>query len=154
MNESITLILPPSCPCIRVKDQQGNDHGEIVVGEVVTAKDWEAELGASRAARAAIRWFDSALANWERESRPEGDGSTDQARRLAWAAGLEEGLKGEHLQIDSLPNSPRLPPAWPNKGARAHANGWRLGDAIRRAVKIANGEPPVESIKEEATLHE
>jgi hypothetical protein len=133
---AVTIRLPPRTVAIRVEDSEGRLVAVVdPLGSVRTETDWEAELAAANAARAAVGWLASIVADdGHAPSNSDGDGTTQTHQDVAWAAGFRAGLAGEHVQLEY---GPRLPPEWLGKAAGSHRRGWGIGDAMRRALEIA-----------------
>jgi len=116
----------------------GERVATVHLGQVTTPKDWEAELMASRASRAAATWLNDLMGEWNRAEVRLGPMSPKE-KRVAWADGLRSGLVGDFFKTSAGVSTPGVPPTHATKAAAAFASGWHQGDALRRAAEMGAG---------------
>ena len=104
-------------------------------GAVASSRDdLEAEVRRSRAARRGMALLRDAVDGLRAAaSEPDHVNTAAPARRVAFADGLESGLRGEtapHPQPGVLPTAPRHSPSF--------RRGYEFGESIRRAIEVAH----------------
>lgn len=106
-------------------------------------EDLREEISGARAAHAACDMLAEALKGLQEQRRKPDHVVKSAQRAAAFAAGLEQGLLGEHRTIGKDPMhriaGSVVPPEHKLSGP-SHTRGWDLGCAIHAALVIARGD--------------